>query len=84
VVDPSRDVAPEAGLLTANQQVLPADWIRSPDRSGLDWPALGGIVDADAEPRQRAAAHQASRRMISRGDRPAYRVTAADVRRLRR
>ena len=29
------------------------------------------------EARQRAAAHQASRRMIARGDRPAYRVTTA-------
>jgi hypothetical protein len=29
------------------------------------------------ETRQRAAAHQASRRMIARGDRPAYRVTTA-------
>ena len=28
------------------------------------------------EARQREAAHQASRRMIARGDRPAYRVTA--------
>ena len=30
------------------------------------------------ETRQRAAAHQASRRMIARGDRPAYRITAAE------
>lgn len=30
------------------------------------------------EARQRAAAHQSSRRMIARGDRPAYRVTAAE------
>jgi hypothetical protein len=31
-----------------------------------------------SETHQREAAHQASRRMIARGDRPAYRVTAAE------
>ena len=31
-----------------------------------------------SEGRQREAAHQASRRMIARGNRPAYRVTTPD------